>query len=138
MNVSEALELLSGCDWLKITENHVSASRWKTREQMAMLPRADLNRPNAIYAANVSTRRKKHESFEALLIRAAEMVRSGHVPVSRVPQRKPKEQCACGSATTDLVWAYQLKQRVCRKCAAAWDSAAKNNDMRPTNTEGVM
>lgn len=106
----------------------------KTRAELSMLTRRQYieGGPSVMYRADVKTRRKKGETFEVFLIRAAEMVVSGHLPKVRVPRPKPLDQCSCGRRD-DLVWQYQLKQRVCRRCAALWEQAARSNDMRPVS-----
>lgn len=133
MTISEALVILDGCNWLKVSARHVSASKWLTRSQMAFLTREQLSGENGMYEAHVQTRRAKGESFEGLLIRAATLVQVGHKPKVRVPVRTSTERCACGSESSDLTWVAQLNQRVCRRCEYAWRTAAKNNDIRATN-----
>lgn len=136
MNIAEALRELERCDWLKITGNHVSASRWKTRAQMSMMTRDEYERdPHAFRECSVSTRRKKSESFEELLIRAATLVRAGHKPTIRVPPQTNKDRCACGADNKGhgLEWNQQLQQRMCRKCSIAWANAAMHNDMMPAS-----
>lgn len=131
MTIGEALVELDGCDWLKINGSRsLTATKYKTRAQLAMLTRDDFNNNrNALHLADVHTRRKKGESFEGFLIRAAEMVRAGHLPTRRVPPLKPAERCACGSETRDLIWNDQLQQRMCRACVSAWMNAAATNDL---------
>ena len=130
--IGEALRELDTCEWLKITATHVSAARYKTRAEMRMLSRDDLNKPHAMKQCDVQIRRKKSESFEAMLIRAAGLVRAGHLPTVRVPPLTNKDRCACGATTHDLKWNDQLQQRMCPKCVQAWAVAARNNDMAPT------
>jgi hypothetical protein len=124
MTLSEALIELDTCEWLKISNTSVHASRWSRKG----------HGPDA----NVQIRRKKGESFEQMIIRAASLVQAGHQPTHRVPPRTSAEKCACGRKTFDLVWVEQLKQRLCRPCAVAWHGAAKNNDMQAPKSDDVM
>jgi len=135
MTTSEALTVLEECAWLKVTANHVSATKYRSRVELAMLSRADLSHPYSMYKAHVQTRRAKGETFEGLLVRAATLIASGHLPKVRVPPQRAAERCMCGSDSRDLTWNQQLKQRVCPRCERAWRTAANNNDIRATNGE---
>lgn len=133
MTISEALKVLEACNWLKITgTHHVTASLYRSRAELSMLTREQLQDPNSMHKAHVQTRRAKGESFEGMLVRAATLVAAGRLPKVRVPPQKASERCVCGSTSTDLTWNQQLKQRVCRRCEQAWITAANNNDIRPT------
>lgn len=138
MSISEALRELDACNWLKVSARHVSASKYKTHAELWMLSAEDRRNRNSIYHADVTVRRKKSETFEELLVRAATMVRSGYVPKTRVPPKKFQERCACGSPDCDLAWNPQLNQRMCRKCSSAWAVAARHNDMAPVQGDDVQ
>ena len=117
MTISAAIEVLERCNWLKLSQTHVSAARWKL---------------NSAVRAHVAVRKRKGESLEMLLIRAATLVEANHMPTRRVPPLTSTDRCACGAQTHDLVFNQQLKQRVCRRCDARWITAAFYNDMAPT------
>ncbi|MFA6047103.1 MAG: hypothetical protein WC718_19130 [Phycisphaerales bacterium] len=134
MDIVAALIVLEHCDWLKITQRHVSASKWKSRAEMSFVRGDPSINPYPLKSAEVSIRRKKSETFESLLIRAASLVEAGHVPVVRVPPQTSADRCQCGTTSHDLIWNDQLHQRVCRRCYAAWASAANTNDIGPTTT----
>jgi hypothetical protein len=136
MTIDEALTVLEGCDWLKITQQHVSASKWKTANERMFLNIKPFDDVNCLYDAKVSIRRKSTDSFAALLIRAAELVQAKHVPTAKTPAKTSADRCMCGSESRDLVWNDQLKHRLCRRCSAAWDTAAMHNDLiGPTTTD---
>ena len=134
MTISEALKVLDECNWLKVNTSHVSAARYHSRTHLAFQSREELLKPDSMYFANVLIRRKKGETFEGMLVRAATLVEAGHLPKERVPPASHKDVCACGE-NARLSWHYQLKQRVCPRCSLKWDTAARNNDMRPTTGE---
>lgn len=136
MTTSEALLVLEDCDWLKVTQRHVTAVKRHTLDELRMMTREQLAR--SFYKAYVSIRRTKRESFEGLLVRAAEMVAAGHMPKIRVPALTSEDVCACGSKgdAKGLAWNQQLQRRLCRRCDAAWARAADNNDMRPVTLTG--
>ena len=128
MTISEALAVLEGCKWLKLSATHVAACNYKSRAEMSMLTRKQMDDPSCIYKASVLIRKSKGQTLEAMLIRAAKMIRAGHVPKIRRPPPKHTDRCACG-ANSHLAWNEQLKARVCRRCDGAWRRAALINDM---------
>lgn len=131
MTISEALAVLNECRWLKVSPNHVRACRYRSRAELYMLTPEQRTNPKALYKADVMVRRAKGETLEALLIRAAMLVQAEHVPAPSRPAPKSSDRCACGSQD-HLRWNQQVKQRLCARCDAAWNTAARHNDMPPS------
>lgn len=119
MSTDEALRVLEGCNWLKVSATSVHAVVWRSRGDRTKRP------------ADVQVRLRRGETLSGLLRRAAGLVLAGHQPTRRVPPVTPLDRCACGVAG-DLVWVEDVKRRMCRRCASAWITAARHNDMRPT------
>lgn len=135
MSISDALNELDMCDFLKVTKTSIHASRWART-------RGGYGPPDGMAPkdADVMIRRRKSESFEAMLLRAAGLVRAGHRPTIRVPTLTSADRCACGRQGHDLTlaWNSQLHQWLCRSCMAGWATAGRNNDMRSVKTDVVM
>ncbi len=130
MKIEQALMVLERCDFLKVHATSVHASKSRTYDEARACIASGMDRddPRVFREANVMIRRKKLESFEAMLVRAAELVFAGHQPTVRVPTLTSRDACRCGS-TTRLSWHSQLKQHVCERCSNAWSTAANVNDM---------
>lgn len=134
MTIGEALEVFDRCNWFKLgpSKQHVTASLYRSRAELQFIALSRQVTADDLHKADVSTRRKKGESLEAFLIRAATMVEAGHQPTRRErPTLTNGHKCACGASGFDLRYNDKLKQFLCRRCDAMWATAGRNNDIGP-------